>query len=77
MGRRRGSMTLAALALVGSASLGGCARPAPPQETVVVPARRGAVVERSPAVACTTTSLGIATVSRCGEGGLKFGVAAE
>jgi hypothetical protein len=70
-------MALAALALVGLAALGGCARPAPPQEVVVVPARRGAVVERSPAIACTTTSLVIATVSRCGEGGLKFGVAAE
>ena len=70
-------MAVAALALVGLAGLGGCARPAPPQEVVVVPARRGAVVERSPAVACTTTSLGIATVSRCGEGGFRFGVAAE
>ena len=77
MGRRRGSMVLAALALAGFAGLGGCARPAPPQEMVVVPARRGAIVERSPAVACSTTSLVLATVSRCGEGGFRFGVAAE
>lgn len=65
-------MVLAAFALVG-----GCARPAPPQETVAVPVRRGAVVERSGAVACSTTSLVLATVSQCGEGGLKFGVATE
>ncbi len=72
MRRRRGWIALAALALVG-----GCAHPAPHQELAAVPAQRRPVVERTGVVPCSTTYVVLATVSQCGEGGLKFGVAAE
>ncbi len=72
MRRRKGWIALAAVALVG-----GCARPAPPREVVVAPVRGRAVVERAPVVPCKTTDLVLATVSQCGDGGLKLGVAAE
>ena len=65
-------MALAALALVG-----GCARPAPPQAVVAVPAQGRVAASRTPVVACSTTHLGIATVSGCGDAGLRLGVAAE
>lgn len=72
MRRVTGWIALAALAL-----LGGCAHPAPPQGAAAVPRRGQPVALRSPAVACSTTYLVLATVSQCGEGGLRFGVAAE
>ena len=68
MRRVMGSLALAALAM-----LGGCAS-APPDEAAL---RGQAVAQRSAAVPCTTTWLVLATVSKCGSGGLKFGVATE
>ena len=72
MPRRRGWIALALLALVG-----GCARPAPPQDLAAVPARGRPVAQRTGVVPCSTTYVVLATVSQCGDGGLKFGVAAE
>lgn len=68
---------MGSLALTGSlaalAGLGGCAS-APPTETAV---RGQAAAARAQVVPCSTTWLVLATVSKCGSGGLKFGVAAE
>lgn len=61
----RAGAVLAALAL-----LGGCANTAAQQAGPVADVR-------APGVACTTTYLVLATVSKCGAGGLKFGVATE
>lgn len=69
MRRVMGSLALAALAV-----LGGCASAPPPTEAVL---RGQGVAQRSPVVPCTTTWLVLATVSKCGSGGLKFGVGTE
>lgn len=61
-------------ALAAAALLGGCAG-APPQQAGTLGGTP--VAERPGVVPCSTTSLGIATVSRCGAAGLKMGVAAE
>ena len=55
------------------AVLGGCASPPPPEAAL----RGQGVAVRSAVVPCTTTWLVLATVSRCGAGGLRFGVATE
>lgn len=68
MRRVMGSLVLAALAM-----LGGCAS-APPSEAAL---RGQDVAQRSAVVPCTTTWLVLATVSKCGSGGLKIGVATE
>ena len=68
MRRVMGSLALAALA-----GLAGCASPPPPEAAI----RGPAALARAPVVPCTTTWLVLATVSTCGSGGLKFGVAAE
>jgi hypothetical protein len=64
-----GSAALAALAV-----LGGCASAPPPS---VAEVRGQGIAQRSPPVACTTTWLVLATVSKCGADGMKFGVATE
>lgn len=64
-----GSLALAALAV-----LGGCANTPPPQEAAL---RGQGVSQRTAVVPCTTTWLVLATVSKCGSGGLKFGVGTE
>ena len=68
MRRVMGSLALAALA-----ALGGCASAPPPAAAL----RGQDVAQRSPVVPCTTTWLVLATVSKCGSGGLRFGVATE
>lgn len=70
MRHRRGWAALAAVAL-----LGGCAQAPQPQPVGAVRGRP--VAERAGVVDCATTYLVIATVSRCGSGGLKMGVAAD
>lgn len=72
MARRMGWFALAASVLVG-----GCARTAPPEATAAVPAHGRAVAQRTPVVGCSTTYLVLATVSKCGDGGFRLGVAAE
>ena len=52
---------------------GGCATQ-PPTEAAV---RGQPVASRSAVVPCSTTYLVLATVSKCGSGGLQFGVGAE
>ncbi len=69
MRRVMGSLALAALA-----ALGGCASAPPPPEAAL---RGQDAAHRSPVVPCTTTWLVLATVSKCGSGGLRFGVATE
>ncbi len=71
MPRRMGWFALAALALIG-----GCARTASPEATVV-PAHGRIVAGRTPVVGCSTTYLVLATVSKCGDGGFSLGVAGE
>ena len=68
MRRAMGSLALAALGL-----LGGCASAPPPEAAL----HGQGVVARSPVVPCTTTWLVLATVSKCGSGGLQFGVGTE
>ncbi|WP_237477603.1 hypothetical protein [Lichenibacterium dinghuense] len=68
MRRVMGTLALAALA-----GLGGCASAPPPEAAV----RGQPTAARAQVVPCSTTWLVLATVSRCGSGGLKFGVAAE
>ena len=70
MRRVTGSIALAALAL-----LGACAHQPPPPEAA--PPKGRSVAQRGPTVACSTTYLVVATVSKCGEGGLSLGVAGE
>ena len=55
------------------AVLGGCASAPPPEAAV----RGQAVAQRSQVVPCSTTWLVLATVSKCGSGGLRFGVGTE
>ncbi len=69
MRRAMGSLALAALGL-----LGGCASAPPPTEAALLGQK---VVARSPVVPCTTTWLVLATVSKCGSGGMQFGVGTE
>ena len=66
--QRRRLLTLAMFVM-----LGGCASQ-PPTETALrgQPVSAGATV-----VPCSTTYLVLATVSKCGSGGLQFGVGAE
>ena len=64
---------MGSLALAAATALGGCASAPPPEAAL----RGQGVAQRSPAVPCTTTWLVLATVSKCGSGGLKFGVATE
>ena len=68
MRRVMGSLALAAMA-----GLGGCASAPPPEAAL----RGQAVSERARVVPCTTTWLVLATVSKCGSDGLKFGVGTE
>ena len=72
MPRRRGWIALTALAL-----LGGCAPPPAQQDASAEPSRGKLAASRSPVVNCATKDIGIATVSKCGTGGLRFGVATE
>lgn len=61
-------------ALAAAALLSGCAG-SPSQQAGTLGARP--VAERPGVVPCSTTSVVIATVSRCGAAGLKMGVAAD
>lgn len=65
---------MGSLALAAAAALGGCASAPPPTEAAL---RGQGVAQRAAVVPCTTTWLVLATVSRCGSDGLKFGVGAE
>ncbi len=72
MRRLMGPLALAA-SLSTLAGLGGCAS-APPTEAAL---RGQPAAARAQVVPCSTTWLVLATVSKCGSGGLKFGVATE
>ncbi len=66
--QRRRLLTLAMLAM-----LGGCASQPPTQAAL----RGQPVAASSTVVPCSTTYLVLATVSKCGSGGLRFGVGTE
>ena len=66
--RRRRLLTLAMFVMLGS-----CASQ-PPTEAAL---RGQPVAASSSVVPCSTTYLVLATVSKCGSGGLRFGVGTE
>lgn len=68
--QQRRLLTLAMLVM-----LGGCANDVAPREDMTIGGAKP-IADRG-RVDCSTTYLVLATVSKCGSGGIKFGVAAE
>ena len=65
------------MALVALLLVGGCAHSYQAQQASVAPQGTKVVTERSAAIPCSTTNIGIANVSNCGSGYSILSASAE
>ena len=65
------------MAVVALLLVGGCAHSYQPQQVSVAPAGSQGVAQRSAAIPCSTTNIGIANVSNCGSGYSILSASAE
>ena len=65
------------MALVALLLVGGCAHSYQPQQANAAAPGTKVVAQRSPAIPCTTTNIGIANVSDCGAGFSILSASAE
>ena len=65
------------MAVVALLLVGGCAHSYQPQQASVAPAGSQGVAQRSAAIPCSTTNIGIANISNCGSGYSILSASAE
>ena len=65
------------MAVVALLLVGGCAHSYQPQQASVAPPGAQGVAQRSAAIPCSTTNIGIANVSNCGSGYSILSASAE